>query len=227
MSKVLKKDWRDLIIGVFDLETTGLNPAKDRIVEFGLVRFKGGKPIDSYVKLMGSSVKISKGAEKANGISNEDIKGKKTFDDYSIKIFKKLKKCDVLCAYNEQFDRSFLTTGFKKNHLSFPKRYVIDPLIISRFLSPTARSHDLDSVMQLTRTMPDRRDLKKLKIKAKRHRADYDSYVTGLVLYKLSFLLPKNLNELLYVQDWMYRYWLLKYKNNNKKYSLYLEPTKP
>ena len=42
----------------FDLETTGLNPATDQIIEIGIARFRDGRVIDEYQKLVKPTIPI-------------------------------------------------------------------------------------------------------------------------------------------------------------------------
>ena len=43
----------------FDVETTGLNPKTDRIVELGAVRFSGGKPVGTFSTLVNCGMPMS------------------------------------------------------------------------------------------------------------------------------------------------------------------------
>jgi DNA polymerase III alpha subunit (gram-positive type) len=51
----------------FDIETTGLAPVVDRIVEIGAVKFRDKTVIDTYQELMDPEMPISPGAKAVKG----------------------------------------------------------------------------------------------------------------------------------------------------------------
>ena len=57
----------------FDVETTGLSPAIDRIVEIGAVLFANGEPVDSFSTLVNPRMNISASATAVNHITNNMI----------------------------------------------------------------------------------------------------------------------------------------------------------
>ena len=42
-----------------DIETTGLNPAEDKIIEIGMAKISDGEIVDSYSTLVNPGIKIS------------------------------------------------------------------------------------------------------------------------------------------------------------------------
>jgi DNA polymerase III alpha subunit (gram-positive type) len=42
-----------------DLETTGFSPTDDRIIEFGAVRVRRGKPVSTYARLVNLRIKTA------------------------------------------------------------------------------------------------------------------------------------------------------------------------
>jgi DNA polymerase III alpha subunit (gram-positive type) len=50
-----------------DLETTGLTPVVDRIVEIGAVRFRAGEALDTFQTLVDPEMPISSGATATSG----------------------------------------------------------------------------------------------------------------------------------------------------------------
>jgi len=225
--KVYRKDWRELRIAVVDTETTGVNTEKDRVTEIGILTFENLKPVERYCKLINPEIPISKGAQNVSGITDEMVSPKRPFRKRVDEIKAILNKADVLCMYNEAFDRDLLIHEFARCDDEFPDDLcVIDPRIFSDFLVPSG-PNTLDAVAQRMRAYASPELLNELRMKSDRHRADYDALITGIVLERYSQTLPKTLRQLLYVQDWMYRYWLLYVRQNNQKYARKLEPTLP
>ena len=87
----------------FDLETTGLTPVVDRIVEIGAVRFCGNQVIDTFDELVDPLRPISHGASSVNGITDESLR--KIFSqlnleglDFSRQV-SKIRSTDVWLGY--------------------------------------------------------------------------------------------------------------------------------
>ena len=58
----------------FDLETTGLNPATDRIVEMALVKLLPGGKRETFVRRINPGRPIPAETTAIHGISDEDVK---------------------------------------------------------------------------------------------------------------------------------------------------------
>ena len=56
---------------VFDTETTGLNPYRDRIIEIGAVRFCDGEPVERFHSLVDPGIHISSFITDLTHISDE------------------------------------------------------------------------------------------------------------------------------------------------------------
>ena len=93
---------------VLDLETTGLNPSVDKIIEVGLVHVKQGMIVNQYHCYVNTTQKISDQIEKLTGITNqilekEGVTEEKAFEDIMLFIEQK-----EIVGYNIKFDISFL-----------------------------------------------------------------------------------------------------------------------
>jgi len=225
--KIYSKNWREEKIAFFDVETTGLDPSKERIVEIAIVIFDKMEPIECYCKLINpDGKKMDAKASSICGIKDEDLIGKRKFSERAKEISKILKSVDIWCAFNDQFDRSFINNEFKRCGIKIKNRPTIDPLVWSRFWWPGLRN-TLDDVVQKTRVIIDPKILSKFGISKTRHRADYDSLATGYALKNMSHSMPKTLRQTLYVQDYLYRTILLNVYKNEQKYQRYLPLTMP
>ena len=96
---------------LLDLETTGLNPAKDEIIEIGMVRFTYG--IDSgrihevgepFQRLRQPAAPIPPEVTALTGITDEMVKGK-TIDPAEVSRF--VADARIIIAHNAGFDRRF------------------------------------------------------------------------------------------------------------------------
>jgi len=99
-----------------DVETTGLNPAYEEIIELAIVLFafqrETGKImgiIDEYIGLREPSRPISRGAYLVHRISKRDVRGK-TLDHAKIESL--ISRADFLIAHNAGFDKGFVGKMF-------------------------------------------------------------------------------------------------------------------
>jgi DNA polymerase-3 subunit epsilon len=95
---------------IVDLETTGLNPLTDEIIEIGLISFTYGDSLDPvitniYGALEDPKKPIPSEITKLTGISDAQVKGQSI--DWAF-VKSTIEKVDVVVAHNAAFDRSFL-----------------------------------------------------------------------------------------------------------------------
>lgn len=100
------------VAGFLDVETTGLNPNYDEIIELSIYLFEfrrdNGeitKIIKKYVGLREPSIPISPGAQRVNNISYEELRGKNLDINH---IESLIEEAEFLIAHNAAFDRGFL-----------------------------------------------------------------------------------------------------------------------
>lgn len=96
---------------VIDTETTGLNPARDEIIEIGMVLFSFSERdgsvldiIDTYESLRQPNCLITHQARAVHGITDEELYGKKL--DLS-KIDSLCTNSDLIISHNARFDYNF------------------------------------------------------------------------------------------------------------------------
>lgn len=122
----------------FDLETTGLDLQKDRIVQMALIKiFPDGK-IEKGTRMLNPEMPISPDASKVHGITDEMVKDKKTFNQIAQGIFQYLSGCDI-AGYNiKKFDLTILFNEFKRAGIEFDvyNHQYIDVLEFETVLNP-------------------------------------------------------------------------------------------
>lgn len=104
---------QDLRMGaVIDVETTGLDPSRDKIIEVGLMIFKFNKLNgnivaigDNYSGLEDPEIPLSDTVSNLTGLTNEVLHGKKI--DWPV-VSGLLEKSDIIIAHNASFDRSYI-----------------------------------------------------------------------------------------------------------------------
>jgi len=131
----------DLI--AIDLETTGLDPSQDAIIEIGAVRLREGKVVDEYGTLIDPQMPISDFITGITGITNDDVAGQ-PFITQALPQLTAFCGDAPLIAHNISMDVSFLVRlGVLQNNLR------IDTLELSTALLPRAPRHALGSLATL------------------------------------------------------------------------------
>ena len=129
---------KDVFFAV-DVETTGLSPEKNRIIEIAAVKFKNGVPVDSYSTLVASVRHIPEAASRVNGITDEDLEiyGEdeiSAYDQFTDFLGKDTLAGNIcMVAHNASFDMAFIINSLKrlKYNEDVTLRY-FDTLALSR-----------------------------------------------------------------------------------------------
>ena len=125
-------------LAFFDLETTGVNVATDRIVEISIVRLKVDGTEDIKTELINPTIPIPPETTKIHGISDEDVKDKPTFGDLAADLANFLHNCD-LSGYNIiKFDLPLIVEEFLRVDIDFElkNRKIIDVQNIFHKMEP-------------------------------------------------------------------------------------------
>src|SRR5690606_16725890 len=104
-------DVRDVPWVSIDTETTGRDAQADRIIEVGLVFFRGGEMTGEKGWLINPGCPIPEDASAVHGIFDGDVADKPRFQDVSSEILEALSG-HLPLAYNAEFDRGFLLEEF-------------------------------------------------------------------------------------------------------------------
>lgn len=132
---------------VFDTETTGLDPASDRIVEIAGVRIRGNKRLATFQTLVDPGMPVPPGASRVNGITDAMLAGAPRMEEV-IPRFSEFIRGSCLCSYNTPFDMGFVTSEYRRAKVPFPDGLsVVDVLAMARQLLPLDR-HPLWYVAQ-------------------------------------------------------------------------------
>lgn len=112
----------------FDLETTGTDTAKDRIVELAMVKINPDGTRESYVKRLNPGMPIPAESTSIHGISDEDVKDSPSFKQIAHHLYDWMKNCDLGGYNSSRFDLPVLAEEFLRAGLSidFTERNMID-----------------------------------------------------------------------------------------------------
>ena len=92
---------------VFDLETTGLSPARDRICELGAVRVRGLEVVDSFQSLVNPGIALPEPVARLTGLRREELACAPSAAGV-VRRFLSFAGDALLVAHNAQFDQRFL-----------------------------------------------------------------------------------------------------------------------
>lgn len=95
-------------IAFFDLETTGLNISKDKIVEIAILKINPDQTEESFLERINPLIPISEESFSIHGISNEDVKDCPTFKDLAETIKNFIGDADLAGYNSNRFDIPFL-----------------------------------------------------------------------------------------------------------------------
>lgn len=96
----------------FDVETTGLNIGKDKIIELALLKIYPDGSEEEKVWRINPKIQISKEAEIVHGISNKDLEGEPVFSEIADDILSFLENCDLAGYNSNKFDLPLLVEEF-------------------------------------------------------------------------------------------------------------------
>jgi DNA polymerase-3 subunit epsilon len=115
-------------IAFFDLETTGLDQAKDRIVEIAIVKWNPDGSIEEYERRINPEIHISEESSSIHGIYDEDVANEPTFKEVAHEIATFIKNCDLGGYNSNKFDLPVLAEEFLRagHTVDFNKRKLVD-----------------------------------------------------------------------------------------------------
>ena len=157
----------------FDLETTGLNPETNEIIEIGALKVRDGKIVDRFMEFICPECDIPELAQEITGITNEMVCDSRCNKDV-VTDFIKFCEDDILIGHNVKFDYSFMKASAVKLGLSFEKKG-IDTLKIARKVHKDLESKSLASLCDYYNI-----------VNPAAHRAYYDALSTAKLYQNLA-----------------------------------------
>jgi DNA polymerase-3 subunit epsilon len=103
----------------FDLETTGVNIVKDRIVEISIIKILPNNQEESKTWLINPEIKIPKVVSAIHGITDEMVKDKPNFKEFSTEIYEFIKGCDLAGFNSNKFDIPLLAEELLRSEIDF------------------------------------------------------------------------------------------------------------
>ncbi len=146
-------DLKDLVINdkgqkidsdyvVFDIETTGLSPVYNKIIEIGAVRIHDGRIQDTYSRFINPEVPIPYSITKLTSINDSMVMDAPTIETV-LPEFLEYVGDSILVAHNAGFDTGFIKEYAKKQGLPFDYT-IVDTMTLAHVLVPELGKYTLD-----------------------------------------------------------------------------------
>lgn len=159
-------------IVTFDVETTGLHPLFEHIVEIAAVRWVNGEPVATFQTLVDPGQPIDPAATAIHGICDADVRRQPKVGG-ALDAFWQFVGPHPLAAHNAVFDAGFLVMESLRTRRRLPTKPLLDTLALARAAYPHLSSHRLDLLASRLRIQSGRA-----------HRALADAMTAGHLLHR-------------------------------------------
>lgn len=132
---------------VLDVETTGLDYTKERIIEFAAVRLENGVVKSKFETLINPQHHIRKSSMAIHGITEEMVKDAPTEEEILPKILDFIKDYPIV-AHNAIFDFSFINEASLRHYKKEITNQRIDTQMLFKEIYPDFESHGLETLMK-------------------------------------------------------------------------------
>lgn len=158
---------------IIDVETTGLDYTREKIIEFAGVKLVGGKITETFETLINPHQHIRKSSQAIHGISEDDLQDAPEEEEIYPKIFDFIGDATIV-AHNAIFDFSFLNRTSKRLYDKVLENNYIDTQMMFKELYPQIESCGLDNLVEIFQAS-----------NTQRHRAMGDAMALALCYPKL------------------------------------------
>ena len=129
---------------VFDLETTGFSPEKNRIIEIGAVKVTAGHMAERFSTFVNPKVPIPYDIEQLTSITDSMVQNAPSIEEV-LPQFMEFCEGAAMVAHNADFDMSFIQHNCALQGIPCEKT-VLDTVSLARFLLPQLNRFKLDTV---------------------------------------------------------------------------------
>ncbi|MCT0484596.1 PolC-type DNA polymerase III [Weissella paramesenteroides] len=152
---------------VFDVETTGLSAAYDKVIELSAVKMVKGNVIAEFSEFIDPGFSLSQTTVDLTSITDDMVRGSKSEKEV-FTAFREFYGDAILVGHNVTFDMGFMNEGYERHGMGSITNPVIDTLTLARFLYPNMRSYRLNTLAKHFGVLLEQH-----------HRAIFDSETTG------------------------------------------------
>lgn len=173
---------RQLDFVVLDIETTGLEPEQEEIIEIAAIKYEKSLEKDRYSTFVKPQKEVPAFIKKLTNITDEMlVKGRK--EQKALMELKDFCKGKVLLCHNTAFDIEFINTRLRVYHQSPLNNICYDTLPLARIFLPTTENHKLETLVNWFG----------LELEGA-HRAINDADATGRLFLKMLDFIEENID---------------------------------
>lgn len=136
---------QDQLFTAFDVETTGLYPGKDRIVEIGAVSFRGDAVLSRFQSLVDPGIPMPADAGSVNRITDDMLRGQPDISEVLPRFLSFVGESSLV-AHNASFDADFVSAEAAGLGLAPIGRRVFDTRSLAMLAFPGSRSYSLSAL---------------------------------------------------------------------------------
>lgn len=136
-----KLDNKNIFVAI-DVETTGLSPIANELIEVSAIKYDGNKKIDTFSTLIKPKVRIPYYITNITGITNDMVEEAPEVEEVMPELVEFVGDLPIV-AHNANFDYKFIQ-NYSNN--SFTKNKLIDTVPIGRKLYPELPNHKLGTI---------------------------------------------------------------------------------
>jgi len=125
-----------------DVETTGLSPTANELIEVSAIKYDGSKKIDTFSTLIKPKARIPYHITNITGITNDMVESSPEVEEVMPSLVEFIGDYPIV-AHNANFDYKFIQS-YSNN--SFSKNKLIDTVPIGRRLYPNLPNHKLGTI---------------------------------------------------------------------------------
>ena len=133
---------------VYDVETTGMSPSRDRIVEISAVRINLDNTRSEYSTLVNPLMPIPKFSTRIHNISDDMVHQSPHFGTVG-KEFTDFAMGSTLVAHNARFDLGFLQESLNREILPLWEGKTLDTLPLVKQAYPGLETYKLQSLREV------------------------------------------------------------------------------
>lgn len=141
-----KNQFVDADYVIIDLETTGLNPEKDQIIEVGAIKVIHGQMVEEYHAIVMADRQLPEQIVKMTGITEGLIEKEGIPFSKAMEGLKEFVGEMSILIYNASFDCAFLESQCEKNKIAMLDNYVVDALPFIKRKFKGMKNYKLETV---------------------------------------------------------------------------------
>jgi len=130
-----------------DLETTGVNPAFNKIVEIGAVRFRLDGTMATFHSLVNPGVSMPENVIKIHGITDSMVESAPLIEEL-LPDFSDFMENTILVIQNPRFDLSFIDRAFKTHGVSCRQLWALDTVRLAKKHFTDLPNHKLSTLSE-------------------------------------------------------------------------------